>query len=90
MTAQSQTRLPDAPAAAARLIEPILAQVAGPGAEPVSLTLDYGVAAKPGDPVTVEAAVDRATRTLVFATARLVDARGGLIASASAVFRRLA
>lgn len=81
-------RLPDTPAAAASLIEPLLLEAAGPGAEPVSLTLDYGPKGSPGDSVVVEAAVERATRTLVFVHGRLLTADGAVLATASAVFRR--
>lgn len=83
-----QTTLPAAPAAAASLIEPLLTEVAGPGAEPVSLTLDYGAPAAPGVAVTVEANVDRATRTLVFAYGRLLSQDGSVLATGSAVFRK--
>lgn len=83
-----QARLPDAPAAVARLIEPLLLEAAGPGAQPVSLTLDYGPTASPGAAVVVEAAVERATRTLVFAHGRLLAPDGAVLATASAVFRR--
>lgn len=82
--------LPDGPAAAARLVEPLLAQAVGPGAEPVSLTLDYGAPARPGDAVIVEAGVERATRTLVFAFARLLTPEGSVLAAASAIYRRSA
>lgn len=83
-----QTVLPDAPGAAASLIEPLLAQIAGEGAEPVSLTLDYGPAAAPGAAVTVEGWVERATRTLVFAHGRMLSPEGQILASGSAVFRK--
>ncbi len=80
--------MPAAPAAAASLIEPILTEVAGVGAEPVSLTLDYGPAAAAGTNVTIEAQVERATRTLVFAFARLLSSEGQVLAAGSAVFRK--
>lgn len=80
--------LPAAPAAAVSLIEPLLAEAAGAGAEPVSLTLDYGPAAKVGAPVVVEALVERATRTLVFAVGRLTSPEGTVHVTGSAVFRR--
>ncbi|MDP3746335.1 MAG: hypothetical protein Q8Q88_04715 [Phenylobacterium sp.] len=83
-----QARLPDAPAAVASLIEPLLLEIAGPGAEPVSLTLDYGPTASPGAAVVVEAAVERATRTLIFAHGRLLTPEGAVLAVASALFRR--
>lgn len=84
-----EARLPAAPAAAASLLEPVLAEAAGGDAIPVSLTLDYGAPAEPGAALAVEAWIDRATRTLVFAHGRLTEASGGgLVATASAVFRR--
>jgi acyl-coenzyme A thioesterase PaaI-like protein len=87
-TLRQDAAFPGGPAAAATLLEPLLASAAGVGAEPVSLTLDYGRTPAAGDPVVVEAWVDRATRTLVFAHARLTTATGDLAASGSAVFRR--
>ncbi len=85
-----QDILPAIPSAAASLIEPMLAQVAGRGALPVSLSLDYGPAANPGDAVIVEAEVERATRTLVFAHGRLLTPQGVVLAVGSAVFRKSA
>lgn len=82
--------MPDDAAAHARLLQPLLAEAVGPGAEPVSLTLDYGAPVAAGEPVGLEAWVDRATRTLVFAHARIVTAAGAMAASGSAVFRRQA
>jgi acyl-coenzyme A thioesterase PaaI-like protein len=81
--------LPDGPAAAARLLEPALAQAAGPNVESVSLTLDYGAPAVPGTRVTVEAELERATRTLAFVFGRIVGADGSVLATGSAVFRRV-
>ena len=83
-----QAIMPAAPAAAASLIEPLLAEIAGAGAEPVSLTLDYGPAGAAGTPVTVEGQVERATRTLVFAYGRLLSSEGLVLAAGSAVFRK--
>lgn len=89
MTLSRTLTVPQTPAAAAVMLEPILAEVAGPGAELVSLTLDYGAALAVGEAVQVEASLDRATRTLVFAQARLVTLVGNtLLATGSAVFRR--
>jgi acyl-coenzyme A thioesterase PaaI-like protein len=82
--------MPDDVAAHARLLQPLLADAAGPGAEPVSLALDFGAPVAAGEPVTLEAWIDRATRTLVFAHARIVTAGGAMAASGSAVFRRQA
>ena len=87
-TLRHDAAFPAGPAAAASLLEPLLASAAGAGAEPVSLTLDYGRKPAAGDPVVVEAWIDRATRTLVFAHARLLTQAGDLAASGSAVFRR--
>lgn len=84
-----QATFPDLPAAAASLIEPLLLEAAGQGAEPVSLTLDFGSPIRAGDSVVVEAGVDRATRTLVFAYGKLTTPEGLVVATGSAVFRRL-
>ena len=84
-----QAVFPTGPAPAAGLLEPALAQVAGEGAEPVSLTIDYGIAAAPGAPVNVEASVERATRTLVFAYGRVLAQDGAVLATGAAVFRRV-
>jgi acyl-coenzyme A thioesterase PaaI-like protein len=80
--------MPEGPAAVAMVLQPLLAQAVGAGAEPVSLTMDYGAPVAAGEPVKVEAWVDRATRTLVFAHARIVAGSGAMAASGSAVFRR--
>lgn len=80
--------VPEGAAPASRLLEPLLAEAAGAGAEPVSITLDYGPAAKAGDSVVVEALVERATRTLVFAVGRLLTLEGTVLVTGSAVFRR--
>ena len=84
-----QTILPDGPAAAARLLEPVLAEAAGAGVAPVSLTLDYAASARAGDVVSVEAGLDRATRTLAFVYGRLLTESGDVIATGAAVFRRV-
>lgn len=77
-----------APGAAGGLIEPLLAQAAGEGCEPVSITLDYGPKAAADAAVVVEALVERATRTLVFAVGRILNSDGAVLVTASAVFRR--
>lgn len=78
-----------APGAVAALLEPALAQVAGEGVFPVSLTLDYANAGRPGEAVVVEAWVERATRSLVFVHGKLGrSGDGALLAQAAAVFRR--
>ena len=82
-------RLPQGPAAVAAVFEPLLAEAAGPGTTPLSLTLDYGAAGIAGEAVRVEAGLDRATRSLAFVSGDLLRvADGALLASASAVFRR--
>jgi hypothetical protein len=86
-----ETILPDAPGAAAAVLEPLLAAVAGPGAAPLSLAFDYGPGFAPGVAVTAEAWIDRATRTLVFAHARLVGvADGSVLVTCAAVLKRAA
>jgi len=84
----SPAQVPDQPAACAALLEPALARASGEDVAAVSLTLDYGAPVAAGEEVTVEAWIDRATRTLVFAHGRVVKADGALAASGSAVFRR--
>lgn len=76
------------PGQGAALIEPLLRRLAGAGCALVSLALDYGAAAKPGEQVVAEAWVDRLTRTLVFAHGRLIGPGGAVVAVASAVLRR--
>ena len=69
-------------------LEAALAAVAGESraVEPVSFTIDYGAPADGAEPA-VEARVDRATKSLVFASARAVLPNGKTAANASAVFR---
>lgn len=91
MTASTLRRtevLPAQPAALAALLEPALAEIAGAGAAPVSIAIDYATPVAAGDALSVEAEVERMTRTLVFANARVLTASGALCANASAVFRR--
>ena len=68
-------------------LEAALLTAAGEGRAvvPVSFTIDYGVAAE-GEPA-LETRIDRATRSLVFASgeARLADGRAA--ATASGVYR---
>ncbi|MGQ3016683.1 PaaI family thioesterase [Phenylobacterium sp.] len=82
-------QVPTGPGAAAALIEVALAAASGEALAPVSLTLDYGAPLQAGEAVTLEALVERTTRTLVFAHGRVLKADGALAASGSAVFRRL-
>lgn len=70
-----------------RLLEPLLVQVAGEGASAVSLQID--LAADPGEgELALSAHIERATRTLVFATAEARRADGRLAATCAAVFKR--
>jgi len=77
-------------ASTAALLEDALRQIAGPGAEPASLIIDYGpIGPLAGQPCGAKAWVERATRSLVFAQAEARSADGALVAAASAVFRRV-
>ncbi len=87
-TLRREAVTPEGAAAVAMLLQPVLAEAVGAEAQAVSLTLDYGAPLKTGEAVSVEAWIDRATRTLVFAHARILDRTGALAASGSAVFRR--
>ncbi|MDB5445604.1 MAG: hypothetical protein JWQ97_921 [Phenylobacterium sp.] len=78
---------PDAPGGPAALLEPLFLELGGAGAGLVSLTIDYGAASATGGALSAEAWIDRATRTLVFAHGRIVDAGGGLLAAGSAVLK---
>jgi acyl-coenzyme A thioesterase PaaI-like protein len=73
-------------ASPAALLEDALRDIAGPDAAPTSITIDYGVAARPDG---VRAWIERSTRSLVFAQAEVRAADGALVAAASAVFRRV-
>lgn len=70
----------------AAALEAALKNLVGADLPPVTLALDYGIAAV--GPVTIAASIDRTTRTLVFARAEAVGENGVLALSASAVFRR--
>jgi acyl-coenzyme A thioesterase PaaI-like protein len=70
----------------ASLLEDALRQIAGPDAEPTSMTVDYGAAAEAS---TSKAWIERSTRSLVFAQAEARTEDGSLVAAASAVFRRV-
>lgn len=81
---------PAAPSAAASLLEAAFAEMLGAAAAPVSMTLDYGAPLEAGEMVRLEAQVDRQTRTLAFAHARIVRTRDEAVAAtASAVYRRV-
>ncbi|MDO8902289.1 MAG: hotdog domain-containing protein [Phenylobacterium sp.] len=71
------------------MIETALLAVTGEAVALVSLTLDYGASLQPGDAVTLEASIERATRTLIFAHGRVLRADGALALTGSAVLRRL-
>lgn len=81
-------QVPEGPGAAAALIEVALSGASDEALEPVSLTLDFSAPLQAGEAVTLEATVERTTRTLVFAHGRVLRADGALAASGSAVFRR--
>ncbi len=75
------------PAALAAALEPALLEAAGPGATCVSVSLEFAARPAPGAVAQVEAWVERATRTLVFAAAQArVD--GAPVGAASAIFSR--
>lgn len=80
----------EGPSAAAAILQPLLAKLAGSGSDPVSLTLDFGAQFQVGESVLAEAWVDRATRSLIFAHGRITRPSAELVASGSAVFRRIA
>lgn len=79
---------PPGPGAVAALVEPPLLELAGPGGAVVSMTADFGRAMRGGEPVSVEAWADRATRSLVFAQAELRAADGAVLAHVSVVLQR--
>ncbi|HYD45583.1 MAG TPA: hypothetical protein VEA79_10025 [Phenylobacterium sp.] len=70
----------------AAALEAALKDLVGADLPPVTVTLDYGSGATGA--VTVQATIDRTTRTLVFARAEAVGENGMLALSASAVFRK--
>ena len=78
-------------ASTAALLEDALRQIAGPDAEPTSMTVDYGAAAPSlaSGASTSKAWIERSTRSLVFAQAEARTEDGNLVATASAVFRRV-
>lgn len=87
---RQDARLAVDPGAAAALVEPLMTRAAGEGTIAVSLALDYAAHWAAGEPVTAEAWVEQATRTLVFVHARVSRAADGtLLAGASMVFRRV-
>ena len=75
----------------AALLEDALREIAGPDAEPTSMTVDYGVAAEPvaAQSLVSKAWIERSTRSLVFAQAEARTVDGAMVAAASAVFRRV-
>lgn len=78
-------------ASTAALLEDALRKIAGPDAEPTSMTVDYGAAplSSKGQPHASKAWIERSTRSLVFAQAEARTEDGSLVAAASAVFRRV-
>ena len=72
----------------AALLEDALREIAGPDAEPASMTVDYGATVADGA-LAGKAWIERSTRSLVFAQAELRTDDGNLVAAASAVFRRV-
>jgi len=70
----------------AALLEAALREIAGPDAQPTSMTVDYGAG---GEASGSKAWIERSTRSLVFAQAEARDAEGNLVAAASAVFRKV-
>ena len=86
MPSQSIT-LPDQSGALAGALEAALLQAAADGRPMTiaSLAVDYGATA--AGPLSIEASVDRATRSLVFARAEARNATGAIAATASAVLR---
>ncbi len=77
---------------AAALLEDALREIAGPDAEPTSMTVDYGASAPSSSDkaaLTTKAWIERSTRSLVFAQAEARAGDGNLVAAASAVFRRV-
>ena len=73
------------PAALAAILEPALVEAAGAGAVCVSVSLEFAGRPAPGSALQIDAWVERATRTLVFAAAE-ARAEGELAGAASAVF----
>lgn len=69
-------------------LEAALLAAAGEGRTvvPVSFSVDYGAASDTGEPA-IETCIDRATRTLVFASAEARLADGRKAAAASGVYR---
>ena len=74
--------------AIATALEPALEAAAGHGASCVSVSLELAASPAVDSPATVEAWVERATRTLAFVAAEVTTHDGVRVASASAVFSR--
>lgn len=75
------------PGALAGALEAALLDAAADGREMTVASLAVDYAAPADGPVTLEASVDRATRSLVFARAEARNAAGAVAATASAVLR---
>jgi hypothetical protein len=69
-------------------LEAALAAMAGEerAVEPVSFTIDYGARANGAEPA-ISVRVDRAAKSLIFASGEAVLPNGKIAANASAVFR---
>lgn len=73
-------------------LEDVLREIAGPDAQPTSMTIDYGEAVAPevsSAGLKGKAWIERSTRSLIFAQGELRTGDGNLVAAASAVFRRV-
>lgn len=88
MTTQTIT-LADRPGALAGALEAILLKSADDGRPMLvaSLAVDYAAQAAPGATLSLDAEVDRATRSLVFVRALAKLDNGAVAATASAVLR---
>ena len=84
----SNTPVPADPSGVAAQVQSRLSELAGEGARPVSLSLDFGPACGEAREGRMEAWIDRQTRSLAFVRARLSAADGRMIAAGSAVFAR--
>jgi acyl-coenzyme A thioesterase PaaI-like protein len=86
MTTETLT-LADRPGALAGALEAALLRVADDGRPMTIASLAVDYAAPAGASITVDAGIDRATRSLVFARAEARNAAGAIAATASAVLR---
>jgi hypothetical protein len=84
-----ETAFAGKPGEAAAVLEPLLLACVT-GASLLSTTFDYGPAPGQAEPVGAEAWVERTTRTLTFAHARLVTPEGAVLVTCSAVLKNAA